>query len=95
VLCNTLRYHLNSIGDLAGAPYYECALAICEKALGPDHPDTANRLNNLGALLQAMGDLAGALPYVERAMALLTARLRPDNPHTQNVRRNFAALPGG
>ena len=40
-------------------PYYERALAICEKALGPDHPDTAMSLNNLGALLNEQGDLAG------------------------------------
>src|SRR5262249_5916451 len=29
-------------GDFAGArPLYERALAICEKVLGPEHPDTA------------------------------------------------------
>jgi hypothetical protein len=39
------------MGDLAGArPYYERALAIREKALGPDHPDTAQSLNNLAVL---------------------------------------------
>ena len=48
-------------GDLAGArPLYERALAIFEKALGPEHPDTARSLNNLASLLQAQGDLAGA-----------------------------------
>ena len=34
-------------------PYVERALAIYEKALGPDHPDTAGSLNNLGGLLYA------------------------------------------
>jgi tetratricopeptide (TPR) repeat protein len=73
-------------------PCYERALAIREKALGPDHPNTALSLNNLGALLQAMGDLQGARPYFERALAIFTARLGPDHPHTHTVRRNLAAL---
>ena len=38
--------------------------------LGEEHPDTALSLNNLGSLLQAMGDLAGARPYYERALVL-------------------------
>ncbi|MDH4136601.1 MAG: tetratricopeptide repeat protein, partial [Anaerolineae bacterium] len=41
-----------------------------EKVLGGEHPDTARSLNNLGFLLQAMGDLAGARPYYERALAI-------------------------
>ena len=31
-------------------PLYERALAIREKALGPDHPDVATSLNNLAVL---------------------------------------------
>jgi hypothetical protein len=33
-------------------------LAIREKALGPDHPDTAMSLNNLASLLRDQGDRA-------------------------------------
>ena len=36
-------------------PLYQRALKIREKALGPEHPDTATSLNNLAALYQAMG----------------------------------------
>ncbi len=57
-------------GDLAGArPLYQRALAITEKALGPEHPDTAASLNNLASLLRDQGVLAGARPLVERALA--------------------------
>ena len=35
-------------------PLYDRALAIDEKALGPDHPDVAGDLNNKAALLKAM-----------------------------------------
>jgi hypothetical protein len=42
---------LQAQGDLASArPLYERALAICEKAPGPKHPDTARTLNNLASL---------------------------------------------
>ena len=44
--------------------YYERALAIREKALGPEHPDTATSLNNLACLLLAQGDLADARPLM-------------------------------
>jgi len=43
-------------------PLYERALAIIEKALGREHPDTATSLNNLARVIQAQGDLAGARP---------------------------------
>jgi tetratricopeptide (TPR) repeat protein len=54
---------LHDQGDLAGArPLYERALAIREKAFGPERPRTATTLNNLAALLYDQGDLAAARP---------------------------------
>ena len=45
---------LPSQGDLASAkPLYERAIAIGEKALGPEHPDLAVWLNNFAGLLRA------------------------------------------
>jgi hypothetical protein len=35
-------------------PLYQRALAIREKALGPEHPHTASLLKNYAALLRAM-----------------------------------------
>ena len=70
-------------GDLAGARRLcERALAICEKALGPEHPDTATNLNSLALLLQAQGDLAGARPLCERALAIREKALGPKHPDT-------------
>ena len=49
---NNLARLLEYQGDLAAArPLFERALAIREKALGPEHPDTAGSLNNLACLL--------------------------------------------
>jgi hypothetical protein len=57
------RFH--GLGDYAQArPLYERVLEIREKALGPDHPGTAECLNNLAVLLQAQGDLTGAQPIL-------------------------------
>ena len=62
---------LQTLGDPAGArPLHERALAIREKALGPEHPDTAASLNSLANLLAAQGDLAAARPLYERALAI-------------------------
>ena len=43
-------------------PLYQRALAIWEKALGPEHPDVATSLNNLAALYQAQGSTGRRSP---------------------------------
>ena len=41
-----------ALGELAAArAAYERALAIAEATYGPSHPEVANRLNNLGVVL--------------------------------------------
>ncbi len=87
------RQLLQAQGDLAAArPLFERALAIREKALGPDHPDTATSLNNLAELLQAQGDLAAARPLFERALAIREKALGPDHPDTATSLNNLAFL---
>ena len=72
--------------------FYERALAICEKALGPEHLHTAMSLGNLGFLLQAQGDLADARPLLERALAISEKALGPEHPDTATIRNNLANL---
>ncbi|GIK59103.1 MAG: hypothetical protein BroJett015_47660 [Chloroflexota bacterium] len=92
-LCNWTGFYLKFRAEYEKArPYLERALAIHEKALGPDHPDTATSLNNLGYLLRAMGDLAAARPYLERALAIHEKALGPDHPHTATSLNNLALL---
>ena len=80
-------------GDFAGArAYHERALAIREKALGPDHPDMAYSLNNLGYLLHAQGDFAGARAHFERGLAIREKALGPDHPNTATSLNNLGAL---
>jgi tetratricopeptide (TPR) repeat protein len=60
--------------------------------LGADHPDTALSLNNLGGLLQGMGDYAEARPYYERALAINEAVLGADHPATAVSLNNLGYL---
>jgi tetratricopeptide (TPR) repeat protein len=58
------------------------ALAITETALGPDHPTTAIRLNNLALTYRALGRPADALPLEERALPITETTLGPNHPTT-------------
>ncbi len=73
-------------------PLYERALAINEKVLGPDHPDTALSLNNLALLLQDQDEFAAARPLHERALAIREKALGPDHPDTAESLNNLALL---
>jgi tetratricopeptide (TPR) repeat protein len=78
-LCNTFAYHLQSVGDLAGARvYYERALEIRDRVLGSDHPETIATVNCLGLLLKDLGDLAGARLYFEQALTIHQRTVAPD-----------------
>jgi tetratricopeptide (TPR) repeat protein len=68
------------------------ALAVMEKALGPDHPDTATALNNLAELLEDKGDHAGAERLLRRALAIREKALGPDHTDTAMSLGNLAAL---
>jgi tetratricopeptide (TPR) repeat protein len=56
------------------------ALAIREKALGPDHPDVASSLNNLGNVYLRQGHYAESEPLHMRALAIREKALGPDHP---------------
>ena len=86
-------YRLDALGAYAQArPLLERELAIREKALGPEHPDTAVSLNNLASLLKAQGDLAAARPLYERALAICEKALGPEHPSTATSLANLALL---
>ncbi len=61
-------------------PLYRRSLAIREKALGPDHPDTAVSLNNLALLYGNQGRYAEAEPLYQRSLAIREKALGPDHP---------------
>jgi tetratricopeptide (TPR) repeat protein len=92
-LLDRIATYLHYRGEFSSArPLYERALAICEKVLGPDHPDTATSLNNLAGLLLDQGELAAARPLFERALAIHERVLGPDHPNTAANLNNLAGL---
>jgi hypothetical protein len=57
------------------------ALAIREKAMGPEHPDVAQSLNNLAGLYQAQGQYAKAEPLHQRALAIREKVFGSEHPN--------------
>ena len=76
------RAYLNLGARAAAGGHLAAALALRERALGPDHPDTLNSVNNLGILYQATGDYRAAEPLLVRALAGKEKALGPDHPDT-------------
>ena len=84
---------LPSQGQYAKAePLYERALAIWEKALGPEHPDVATSLNNLAVLYDDQGQYAKAEPLYQRALAIREKALGPEHPDVAPSLNNLASL---
>jgi tetratricopeptide (TPR) repeat protein len=82
-----------TIGDPSSiAPSAAEGLAIREKVLGPEHPDTATSLNGVAGLLQAEGHLAGSRPLLERALAIREKVLGPEHPDTARSLSGLALL---
>ncbi len=84
---------LEAKGDYAKAAMaWEQVLAWREKAQGPDHPDTATSLNNLGLLYIKESAFSKAEPLLVRALAIRTRILGPDHPFTALSINNLAWL---
>ena len=92
MLSNLAELYRDTGRHAEAEPLLVRALAITEKALGPDHPATANRLNNLVGLYWDTGRLAEAEPLFERALAILEKLLPTDHPNVATVRGNLADL---
>lgn len=72
--------------------FYEKALAIREKTLGPNHPDVAVSLNNLAGLYHDLGLYAKVEPLLQRSIKILETSLGPDHPDLAVCLNNLATL---
>jgi tetratricopeptide (TPR) repeat protein len=80
-------------GDYPKAsPLYRRSLAILEKGLGPEHPQVATVLNQLGWTYHAQKLYPVAESFYQRALAILERALRPDHSSLIEVLENYAAL---
>ncbi len=73
-------------------PLLQRSLAIREKALGREHPDVAQSLNNLGALYPALGHYAEAEARYKRALAIREKTLGPEHPDVAQSLETYAGL---
>jgi tetratricopeptide (TPR) repeat protein len=90
---NNLALSLQHIGDYTTAePLYRKALAVDQKALGPDHLYVATSLKNLAELLKHKGDYAGAEQLYRRALAIDEKMLGPDHLDVASDLDNVAGL---
>jgi tetratricopeptide (TPR) repeat protein len=93
LLIFTGQYRQSALAAYAQArPLFERALAIREKLFGPEDPETASSLTNLGYLLRAQGDLAGARSNYERALAINEKALGSDHSHTAGCLNNLGYM---
>jgi tetratricopeptide (TPR) repeat protein len=90
---NSLAVLYQAQGDYAQAlPLLQRALAICEKVLGAEHPNTATSLHNLALLYKYQGDYAQALPLSQRALAIREKVSGAEHPDTATSLNNIALL---
>ncbi|KFE63931.1 tetratricopeptide repeat protein [Hyalangium minutum] len=67
------------------------ALALREKALGPEHPDVASSLQHLSHIAWWMGKYPLALEMAERSLALKKKVLGPEHPEVAKALKPAAA----
>ncbi len=98
VAADCLRIHADSVAARAAL---ERALTIDEKVYGPEHPEVATIVNNLGLVLRDLGDLAGARAAHEWALKIDEKVYGPEHPDVARdvnnlggVLRDFGDLAG-
>jgi tetratricopeptide (TPR) repeat protein len=91
-LNNYALFEKNCGHYLAAEAFLKRALEIRTTTSGPDHPETAIVLNNLGRVAQARGERAKAHALFERAIRIWESALGPDHPNVANGLANLGAL---
>src|SRR5262249_7907741 len=71
------------------------ALVIREQALGANHPDVGQTLNNLARLYRDQGKYGDAERLFKRALTIREQTLGPSHPYVAATRYDLAALPSG
>ncbi len=65
-------------------------LTICERVLGPEHPNTLSTVNNLAGLYDVQGKYEEAETLYQRALETLERVLGPEHPQTAQTIFNLA-----
>ena len=73
-------------------PIAERAVEVAKHTLGPDHPKTADALNDLGFIFQKIGNYAKAEPLYQEALRIRQKVLGPEHSDTAESLNNLASL---
>jgi tetratricopeptide (TPR) repeat protein len=74
------------------AEWHHKALAIREKALGEEHPDTAETYNNIALVYSRQDDYPRALEWYYKALAIQEKALGKEHPRTTIIYNNIAEV---
>ncbi|HEU0139183.1 MAG TPA: tetratricopeptide repeat protein [Bryobacteraceae bacterium] len=85
-----IRARQDRIGE--AAEQFRDVLKVQRKELGPEHPDVAATLNNLGQIEIRRGDYIEAETLVREALQIWTRRLGPYHPHIAVACNNLAQI---
>ena len=78
-------------GDYKNAlDYFEKALAINERVLGTEHPDTARIYNNMAGVFSDQGDYEKAMKYYRKALSIRKNVFGTEHPDTAWVYSNMS-----
>ncbi|MEH1816742.1 MAG: tetratricopeptide repeat protein [Nostoc sp.] len=91
-ISNALFYRSQGLYNQA-IPWSEQCLEITKKRFGEEHPDVANRLNDIASLYKYQGRYDEAERYYIEALALLRHQLREkEHPFVVSILNNLASL---
>ncbi len=77
---------------LAAKKVFERAVPIVEAVFGPNDPKVAVAGNNLGAVIQVLGDQEGAKSHYERALSIDEAAYGPNHPAVARDVNNLGSV---
>jgi len=72
--------------------YFEGALEIRERMLGPDHPDVSLTINSLATIYYYKGEYSKAEPLYQRSLAIREKSLGPEHPDVAASLNNLALI---
>jgi tetratricopeptide (TPR) repeat protein len=93
---NVLNQQVNQLMEQGkyqeAIPVAERALEASKRARGPEQPETADALNNLGFLFNKIGNYAKAEPLLQEALRIRQKVLGPEHPDTASSLNKLAVL---
>jgi tetratricopeptide (TPR) repeat protein len=92
ILYQTGKYFYQRGQYWEAEPFGKKYLAICERVLGPEHPDTLGSLSILAILYVGQGKYEQAEPFSQRALEASERILGPEHPSTLDSLNNLAEL---